>query len=200
MVAIDEYYGRRIYTVDDSTGQCIECSWTLALPQEKRDPEASKKGSDAPAARVDEAAKPAPELDVGMVVDVKGTIRIFREQKQINMVRFQHIRSTNREVQLWNKMREFRATVLGKPWALRPKEVRRCRRDDQSRFQEETSKDRRERLKTMRIPHRHRSGKPERPSNDGVGDAERKTRDRASRSRRQPAAAHVGGQYDALGL
>ncbi|KAI0113186.1 hypothetical protein F4814DRAFT_420855 [Daldinia grandis] len=118
VVGIDEYYGHRNYTVDDSTGACIECSIDIPKPADSR----YRNGAEDP------APDPYSEIDIGMVVEVKGSTKVFREQKQIKVQKLQRVGSTNQEVQFWNKIRNFREDVLSKPWVLEKKEVRRCKK------------------------------------------------------------------------
>ncbi|KAI0408288.1 hypothetical protein F4802DRAFT_549229 [Xylaria palmicola] len=145
VVAIDDYYGHRVYTIDDSTGHCIECS--LAVPKvagSKANDRGSAQGSAAEPqapraaghiARVSEKnandAGPAtapPDVDVGMVLDVKGSVKLFRGQRQIKIQKTTQILSTNQEVLFWDKIRHFRSDILSQPWVLKEREVRRCRK------------------------------------------------------------------------
>ncbi|KAK6956974.1 hypothetical protein Daesc_002257 [Daldinia eschscholtzii] len=119
VVAIDEYSGCRLYTVDDSTGACIECIINIPKPPDSRLQNDAEKNL---------VPDPYSEIDVGMVVDVKGSVRVFREQRQIKVQKLQRVMSTSQEIQFWNKIRDFRKDVLTKPWVLEKKEVRRCKK------------------------------------------------------------------------
>ncbi|KAI0169001.1 hypothetical protein GGR52DRAFT_553208 [Hypoxylon sp. FL1284] len=125
VVAIDEYYGRRIYTVDDSSGKCVECSLDVPKPADSTRRNGLI-GDATPAEPVKDA--PYSDIDVGMVIDVKGSTKLFRGQKQIHIQKLQRIRSTNQEVQFWNKIRDFRRDVLSQPWTLGKREVRQCKK------------------------------------------------------------------------
>ncbi|KAJ4393204.1 hypothetical protein N0V93_002412 [Gnomoniopsis smithogilvyi] len=139
VVAVDEYPGRRIYTVDDSSGVCIEClvdvpradaALTAAVVAAKVDSKTDHKSN---------LAIPAPkrivpeEVDVGTVIDVKGGLSLFRGNKQIKILKATILRSTEQEVAFWEKVRKFRRDVLEKPWQLTDKEVRRCRKEEERR-------------------------------------------------------------------
>jgi endo-1,3(4)-beta-glucanase len=143
VVAIDDYYGTRVYTVDDSTGQCIECS--VAIPKVVTDTSNCRdngQGKDeGHAAAMKNAnnqqtdptnavptAPPPPDIDVGMVVEVKGSVKLFRNQIQIKIRNVTRILSTSQEVLFWDKTRDFRRDVLSQPWMLKDREVRRCRK------------------------------------------------------------------------
>ncbi|KAI0872134.1 hypothetical protein GGS24DRAFT_491694 [Hypoxylon argillaceum] len=157
VVAIDDYHGHRVYTIDDSTGQCIEC--TLAIPTTKNDTILHRKAiesratnqqiasaADTTKARTKDPTTTIPfpaDADVGTVLDIKGTVKLFRGQKQIGIQKATQVWSTNDEVLFWNKARDFRRDVLGQPWVLKDKEVRMCRRLQQAEAIEPEVKKRR---------------------------------------------------------
>jgi len=116
VVAVDEFPHRRIYTVDDSDGLCIEC--VVDVPKvDSHDPSRA-------------AASIVPkDIDVGTVVDVKGGLASFRGNKQIKIEKMTVLRSTDEEMVLWEKARQFRGDVLDKPWKLTERQIRRCRKE-----------------------------------------------------------------------
>lgn len=116
VVAVDEFPHRRIYTVDDSDGLCIECIADVPKP----DPHNHSKATTATVPK---------DVDVGTVVDVKGGLALFRGNKQIKIEKMVVLRSTDDEVVLWGKARQFRGDVLDKPWKLTDRQVRRCRKE-----------------------------------------------------------------------
>jgi hypothetical protein len=116
VVAVDEFPHRRIYTVDDSDGSCIECVADVS----RGDPHDPSRAT-APIIPKD--------VDVGTVVDVKGGLALFRGNRQVKVEKMTVLRSTNEEVVLWEKARQFRGDVLDKPWKLTQREVRRCRKE-----------------------------------------------------------------------
>ncbi|KAI1122646.1 hypothetical protein F5Y10DRAFT_281552 [Nemania abortiva] len=133
VVAIDNYYGHRVYTIDDSTGQCIEC--TLATPNTTsgaRPHGESKKhqvvsGAHTAQTTITDTTSTTPfpaDVDVGTVLDVKGTVKLFRGQKQISIRKATRVLSTNEEVLFWDKIRDFRRDILSQPWVLQDREVR----------------------------------------------------------------------------
>lgn len=195
MVAIDEYHGRRIYTVDDSTGECIECS--LDVPKPAHGARQNIGNGNAAVARPAEDA-PHSDIDVGMVIDVKGSTKLFRDQKQINIQKLQRVRSTNQEVQFWNKIRDFRRDVLGQPWALERREVRRCKKQ----YLADVDADERKRKKKKENGY---------TLDSNVLGRQISTKSRNSGASSKPAKeepltktedkySYTEGQYDALGL
>lgn len=69
------------------------------------------------------------DLDVGHVVDVKGALSTYRDEKQINIEKMTRVKSTAQEVSLWERRSRFRHEVLDKPWRLSDKDIRRCRKN-----------------------------------------------------------------------
>lgn len=116
VVSVDEFPHRRIYTVDDSDGLCIEC--VADVPKVDSHDPLRATGPIVP-----------KDVDVGTVVDVKGGLTLFRGNKQIKIEKITVLRSTNEEVGLWEKSRQFRGDVLDKPWKLTDREIRRCRKE-----------------------------------------------------------------------
>ncbi|KND90685.1 Protein stn1 [Tolypocladium ophioglossoides CBS 100239] len=114
--------GRRVYIVDDSSGACIEAlvSIPTALYQ---------------------------EIDLGSVVDVKGALSTFRDEKQIKIEKMAGLKSTTQELALWEKRAKFRRDVLDKPWVLRNRDIRRCRKEAEG--SEADAERKRKRLKTI---------------------------------------------------
>ncbi|KAI1768594.1 hypothetical protein GGR53DRAFT_382406 [Hypoxylon sp. FL1150] len=193
VVAIDEYYGRRIYTVDDSTGECIECSLDVPKPVDGARQDISKATTTNPT-----EAAPYSDIDVGMVIDVKGSTKIFRDQKQINIQKLQRVRSTNQEVQFWNKIRDFRRDVLDRPWVLERREVRRCKKQYMADVDAEEKKKKKKKENGYTLER-------------NVLDRQSHTRSRNNDTRTKPAKgepsnktearySYTEGQYNALGL
>lgn len=137
VVAVDEYPGRRVYTVDDSSGLCIECLIDIPRPPPPA-AAASTMLTEVVTTPATTAADPGTSkvpdgVDVGTVVDIKGELALFRDHKQIKILKTSILRSTEHEVVFWEKLRDFRQSVLDKPWVLTDKQVRRCRKDEERR-------------------------------------------------------------------
>ncbi|KAI1472876.1 uncharacterized protein F4812DRAFT_410724 [Daldinia caldariorum] len=184
VVAIDQYYSYRNYTVDDSTGACIECSITTPKPAD------SRLGNDAE----NPVPDPYSEIDVGTVIEVKGSTHVFRGQKQIKVQKLQRVMSTSQEVQFWNKIRDFRKDVLSKPWALERKEVRRCKKQYMADVESMERKKKRKENRLAVEKHK-RELEPE--------DKGRETSKHAKQEslvKLEARSSHTKGQYSALGL
>ncbi|KAI1827009.1 hypothetical protein F4861DRAFT_464486 [Xylaria intraflava] len=221
VVAVDDYYGHRVYTVDDSTGKCIECA--LAMPNaiaNKTNPHNGGHSRDAerPAGHVAvtdttpsiTTTTPPTDIDVGMTVDVKGSVKLFRGQRQIKIQKVTRVLSTNQEVLFWDKIRDFRRDVLSQPWVLKDREVRRCRKLQQAEAAElEAKKSKGNTGQQVERASASRDGtsgggtyiSEGRPKNS-LADASTKLAraQRAAQKESMRLRAGHGKRYDALGL
>ncbi|KAG6007428.1 hypothetical protein E4U21_006017 [Claviceps maximensis] len=140
VVAIDEFSGRRVFTLDDSSGRCIE-AWVMLQSQAPGKPNSAEfrqvstgANSAVAAAKDGMLSGTAPslaydEIDIGHVLDVKGSLCIFKGEIQIKIEKFAFVKSTAQEMLLWQKRSHFQRDVLNRPWVLEPRVIRRCRKD-----------------------------------------------------------------------
>lgn len=191
VVAIEQFNIRRVYTIDDSSGACVEAIATGKHVYEKADTNkvriTSLQGVSKGTGDRDDALHalgstggngektitfPFEDIDVGAIVDIKGKLTTFRDEKQINIEKLVTVRSTAQEVALWEKRNDFHNEVLAKPWVLSPELVKKCRR--QAERSEEQAERRKKRLRARadQEPERqtaeastgaHRQGKRQRP-------------------------------------
>lgn len=198
VVAIDDYAGRRVYTVDDSSGACIECTILMSVSQEGVDSAGTAMNAAPNKAEANPPAAAAllANINVGSVVDVKGGISTYREERQLNIEKMVPLRGTAQEVALWEKRIKFRSEVLEKPWALRNRDIRRCRKEAE-RGEEEAER-KRKRLKAMIEP---KIAKQPTRSADQDRRGENQEPSKARRLELRQILEHGGrGKYDALGL
>ncbi|KAI0553947.1 hypothetical protein F4679DRAFT_391145 [Xylaria curta] len=213
VVAVDEYYGRRVYTIDDGTGQCIECTQTtLTATSDKKNHRDNDRGKqvEPQVARAKAAAETGTDdIDVGMVLYIKGSLKLFRGQKQININEAKQVLSTNQEVLFWDKIREFRRDVLSQPWVLKDKEVRSCRKLQQAEATElEKKKKKRHRGQAeggegggSNTGITSAPGGYQGPRKSGASDSVKATKaQRAVRVDILRSRAADGGEFGALGL
>ncbi|KAK7420270.1 hypothetical protein QQZ08_010470 [Neonectria magnoliae] len=200
VVAIDEYAGRRIYTVDDSSGACIECTIGAPAPVKKDAVRKEESEPEKKAADIDlpPTAAPYEDIRVGSVVDVKGRISIFRDEKQINIEKMAALRSTAQEVALWEKRAKLRTQVLDKPWVLRKRDIRRCRQEAEQ--SEEKADRKRKRLKEMIEGRAVAEQSVKRPHDQSKASSDEQPSNKASLELRQILQHGGAGKYDALGL
>jgi hypothetical protein len=70
-------------------------------------------------------------INTGDIIDIKGTIRVYRDMKQIKAEKMVLLRTTEQEVQFWEKVVKLRREVLDRPWVLDPRVVRRCQKEEE---------------------------------------------------------------------
>jgi hypothetical protein len=221
VVAVDDFGPWRAYTVDDSSGATIECHVNLPKPNTATLGVPNLAQADKPKTASAEEQRKAEligvEVNVGDIIDVKGTIRVYRETRQIKAEKIKHLRSTEEEVQFWEKVTALRKDVLDKPWVLDPKVVRKCRKEaegyegQQARREKRQRRERREREREEE-ERRSRAARmteevaPRREAERPAGlPSASKPKIRPSGLERRPkpakvAAATITGRYSALGL
>jgi hypothetical protein len=221
VVAIDEYAGRRIYTVDDSSGATIECVVNVpkqnanqaairATKAEGNPYGATAKGCKATAVTAETASaledKPVidGEVDVGHILLVKGSVKVFRDAKQIQVYKIFHLRCTEDEVRFWKKMTEFHTTVLSSPWVLTDKEVRRCRREATGPTERRDREHKRKKRKAAEVDGTDLNGNRLAGKVTPAPDRRAVTKQRVTglerRTRRVDKTIRVEGKYSALGI
>lgn len=139
VVAIDEFSGRRVFTLDDSSGRCIE-AWVLLpssapgrpvpeLQQISTGASVAVEAGKASVFRDPLSSSPYNDIDIGHVLDVKGSLSSFKGQMQIKIEKLAVVKSTAHEIVLWQKKSKFQRDILHKPWILKPGVIRRCRKE-----------------------------------------------------------------------
>lgn len=129
----------QVVTIDDSSGETVECVIPLPPPpaaaaaapvvrhvgqqgqQQYREPQPQQPARSLPL--IDS------EIDIGHTLDIKGSLRTFRDQRQIKVEKIVHLKTTEQEVAFWERVVQLRREVLDKPWKLEEKVVRRLRRE-----------------------------------------------------------------------
>lgn len=131
--------GLWLYTIDDGSGECLGAMVnvpsttapiinTLGALQD----ELQRSADDAAKPGMVQASSPPAlygGLDLGDVVDVKGALSIYRDEKQLRIEKMVKVRSTAQEMALWERRSKFRREVLNRPWCLSEKEIRGCRKE-----------------------------------------------------------------------
>jgi hypothetical protein len=128
VIAVDGWENRDIYTIDDGSGATIQCVVNVAPRMPLGMVATTTLNQYHPPLPVIDAP-----IDVGHVLDVKGSVTTFRDAKNIRAEKIAHLRSTEQEVVFWEKVVLLRREVLSKPWVLDRREVRRCRREEEGR-------------------------------------------------------------------
>lgn len=198
VVTVEQFANRRLYTIDDSSGSNIVAVTTASISAEPNNELAAyelRANTEARAADLHQA-DPYADIDVGTVVDVKGGLSTYRDERQLNIEKMVIVKSTAQEVVLWEKRTKFRREILDVPWLLRDKDIRHCRREaersetkkEQKRVKEEEKKQLRKKETDAKLPVRGLKRK-------GSGD------DGAAKRIRMIIKEHaLTGKYSALGL
>ncbi|KUJ21741.1 uncharacterized protein LY89DRAFT_681158 [Mollisia scopiformis] len=146
VVAIDEVRekkenkDKKIFTLDDSSGVCVEV--TVPAPPVFEAPDAGKKHlgqlaklqegkgdkKEDSTPSTENPVVPWAEIDVGTVIKVKGRVNMWWKEFQVEGVKIEVVRGLDAEVRAWDEVREFRETVLGVPWVVGKEEEERCRK------------------------------------------------------------------------
>ncbi|KAK8085123.1 hypothetical protein PG997_006394 [Apiospora hydei] len=162
VVAIDSFYSRRIYTIDDSSGACIECCVTLPPPDKTSAPTASTtttNNNNINPLLPPPPPDPYPGIDTGLVVEIKGSLTLFRNQPQIDVTKMAHLRSTSAEVAFWGKIRAFREGMLASPWFVDAGTVRRLKRENEKDVVRRNRREERERRERQQQQRQSASGR-----------------------------------------
>jgi hypothetical protein len=241
IIAVDEFSARRVFTIDDSSGVCIECTCPAPPPSDLAVPAHLDQalGGGKPVNTTVQTPKAGPatkpstpsvetplvpweDMDVGVVVKIKGKPNKFRDVKQIDIIKVEVIRSTEQEVRCWNEVLAFRVDVLRVPWVV-SKEV-----EDKYRRRAERGKAYRHKSKTHGESSRDKKGeeiksnskdkvKQKQKKSDHSSEDREKEERRGSKKRKPdleeglkaknkanyPSLAvrrMLAGKYDALGI
>lgn len=227
IVAVDEFATRRVYTLDDSSGACVECVCPAPEPattavssssaSKREHPDGKPKETGSEKAKEKEkgtAAQPStmdpwipwPEMDVGAVVKIKGKPSQFRGMVQLEIVKAEVVRGTEQEVKCWDEVGAFRKAVLGKPWALAGEEIEKCKvravKEGRKKVKE-GQEGRVEAEKSAREESRKRKRDKEKEKErekDGEGLGRGNKVNYPSLAARKKLAEQSKGKYDALGI
>lgn len=220
VVAIDDFANLRAYTIDDSSGACIEAIISVSPPPKPASAAtgtddasaAAATGSGPPVGLNGPPTTPYDHIDVGDVVDVKGALSEFRDEQQIKVEKMLSVKGTNGEVALWEKRAKFRADVLDTPWVLDDKAIRKCRREAERSAAEEAKKAQRlksiagGKISTLNTKGSRRTGEPATAAASATGKDKAKGKGKTRAERRQMAddvaklLANSDGKYSALGI
>lgn len=185
IVGIDEYPGRTIITLDDSSGMCIECTALSPKPNVSTKPAVSqkpdpvKKEEKRTGPTVAKPKIPWENMDVGVAVIIKGGVSSFRSQKQVAIVKVEVLKSTDQEVNFWNNALGFRQNVLSVPWVVTKKEEDKCMREASGKRSHSTRKERtEEKIERKAVNDENRNPNTQREQGDYEARKRRKEREK----------------------
>ena len=210
VVAIDDFGPWRAYTLDDTSGATIECHINLPKPAAadgvfERTDAGNSAASNPPAQQKSQVFD--EDVAIGDIIDVKGTVRVYRQARNIKAEKIVHLRSTMQEVEFWEKLNELRREVLDRPWVLDRRVIRKCRKEAEGYDTRQVKKETGERRDRKRTPMADEVGDAVRPSavaeNHKPPAAAVKPKVHITGLERRPKTKRtlpITGKYDALGL
>jgi hypothetical protein len=159
VVAREEYFDKFwLFTVDDSTGATLD----VTCPK----PEKDKVSTGAQGAQEDDPALNADLqqnlscLQIGTVVQAKGTLTTFRQTRQLSLLRLFIVHSTAKELALISDRTRFYTSTLCKPWHLSARKLDHLRRQrDADEKDKDESAERKRRRKQQRREREERHAK-----------------------------------------
>ena len=196
--------GRRVLTVDDSSGMCVECCAVVPLGgvEVGRDEGGSRhlRQLEALSSRIHDTKKEDKEqptlqdpavswkdIDIGRVIKVKGIAGMWRDVMQINVIKIVVVRSTDEEVRCWGEVGAFRKEVLNVPWVVSQEEEERLRKKQERRTRKgKHGKEDDERRKKRKLKEREKQKK--RKQEEAVEQEKARERERAKKKRDQESA------------
>ncbi|KAK5118809.1 hypothetical protein LTR62_000018 [Meristemomyces frigidus] len=123
LVGIEQMSKYTIMTIDDSSGACIDVK--IERRQMRTDDDAAYPSNTT----VDDVdvmihmsfptlhLKNKP-IEIGTILEVKGTVSTFRHIRQIDLKRLHRIKDTNAEAAAWAKTAQWKKDVLSQPWIM----------------------------------------------------------------------------------
>jgi hypothetical protein len=143
VVACDENFEKFWnFTVDEGSGEVIDCvCWK---PDKERVKHAGGQDGDTKPEKIDVEQQRREEvilgIDIGTVVQVKGTVTSFRDVRQIQIERLNIIPTTNQELMLIAARTKFLEEILMKPWVVSPNRQKRLYKDAQGELRKDSEK------------------------------------------------------------
>ncbi|KAK4553144.1 hypothetical protein LTR86_009871 [Recurvomyces mirabilis] len=145
-----------ILSIDDSSGACIDVKIErrhVKVGDEAEYP--SNTSIDNVNVKIDLAlptlilnAKP---VDIGTVLEVKGTVSVFRNTRQIDLARLFRVKDTNAEAAAWVKTAQWKTDVLSQAWILSTEQRRRV--DEKVREEERQERERKNKRQEWSAKH-----------------------------------------------
>ncbi|KAF7907504.1 uncharacterized protein EAF01_005090 [Botrytis porri] len=146
IVSIDTFARRRVYTIDDSSGVCIECVAILPLPPSGNPPTSHvepplNNPPNTPSLTTPQI--PWTEISECKVVRILGIMGSYMQVPQLQIVKMGIVGSTDVERKWWDECRELKDPergVLGREWVVGKEEMERWRRRERRRKVREEEK------------------------------------------------------------
>ncbi|TGO70151.1 hypothetical protein BOTNAR_0003g00450 [Botryotinia narcissicola] len=142
IVSIDTFARRRVYTIDDSSGVCIECVALLPLSPSEAPPNSnSHPPPNSPSITTPQI--PWNDISECKVVRILGIVGSYMHVPQLQIVKMGMVGSTDVERKWWDECRELKDPergILGREWVVASEEVERWKRRERRRKAREEEK------------------------------------------------------------
>jgi len=134
VVVFEDYFEKFwLFTIDDSSGA------TLDVKCRKPDKEKGDR-KDAEPTEDQLLQSTLTTLQIGTVVQAKGTLSTFRSTRQLSLLRLSIIRETTHEMALVSSRTSFLNSTLSRPWILSSADQKKLYREAQGEKEEENSR------------------------------------------------------------
>lgn len=136
VVQIDSVAGGRytLLTIDDSSGVNVEVKIERKAARREGEVEWTENSYTENVDLFVEMGLPilflnGKRVEIGEVMQVKGTLTTFRSEKQIVAKRLRRVADTNQEAAWWSLMADWKRTTLSMPWVISNEDMARVDRE-----------------------------------------------------------------------
>jgi len=137
VVVFEDYFEKFwLFTIDDSSGATLE----VKCRKPDKETEDSKDVGDREPTEDQELQTILSTLQIGTVVQAKGTLSTFRSARQLSLLRLSIIRETTHEMALVSARTSFLNSTLSRPWILSSADRKKLQREAQEEKEEENSR------------------------------------------------------------
>ncbi|CAD6439772.1 1337e072-ea7f-4fda-bc0e-df9aef1f9f96 [Sclerotinia trifoliorum] len=157
IVSIDDFARRRIYTIDDSSGVCLECV-ALLPPPPPSNPSSSTTSTSTSKTNLPTTQTPAPSepsitqpqipwdtISECKTVRILGVMGTYMSMPQLQIVKMGVVESTDVERKWWDEcagLKDPSLGILGRDWVLNEEEIERWKRRERRRKAREVERGR----------------------------------------------------------
>ncbi|KAA8572756.1 hypothetical protein EYC84_003341 [Monilinia fructicola] len=140
IVSMDDFAHRRVYTLDDSSGACIEC--VALLPSSSARAASQSQPAPPPEPSIEHPQVPWADVQECKVVRVLGVVGTYMTRPQLHIVKMGVVGTTELERRWWDECARLKREVLGREWRVSREEVARWERRERRRGERERERER----------------------------------------------------------
>ncbi|KAI1614952.1 hypothetical protein EDD37DRAFT_401650 [Exophiala viscosa] len=153
IVVFEQYFEKFwLFTIDDSSGATLDV--TCPRPEREKKDNANAMVVNVPTKPMPQRQPAAPAepteeellqktvatLDVGVVVQAKGTLSTFRSSRQLTLLRLSVVNDTNHEMALVASRMAFLKSTLSRPWTLSESQLKKLHKEAQGEKEDENKR------------------------------------------------------------